>query len=73
MLMARGASTYRKRSVIAHPNDKARAGMLSALAELYSDKPGLVGEEALAEKARYRMEDEAKETGQGVLPFGGTA
>lgn len=69
MPMARGAPIHRKRSVIAHPNNKARAGMLAAMAELYSDRPGLVGEEALIEKARYRIEDEAKATGQGVLPF----
>lgn len=73
MPMARGAPIHRKRSVIAHPNAHARAGMMAAMAELYSDKPGLVGEDALAEKARYRIEDEAKKTGQGLLPFGGTA
>lgn len=73
MLMARGTPTYRKRSVIAHPNDKARAGMLAAMAELYSDKPGLVGEAALGERERLRIEDEAKATGQGVLPLGSHA
>jgi hypothetical protein len=37
------------------------------MTELYSDAPGLAGDDALAEKARYRIEDDAKRTCQGVL------
>lgn len=74
MQMARGvATTHRKRSVIAHPNHKARAGMLAAMAELYSDKPGLSSEDALIERERIRVEDEAKRLGQGVLLLRGGA
>lgn len=73
MPMARGAPIHRKRSVIAHPNAHARAGMLAAMAELYSDKPGLSSEDALVERERIRLEDEARQAGQGVLPFGRTS
>lgn len=34
---------------------------------LYSDAPGLQGDEALAERERYRCEDEARMQAQGVL------
>jgi hypothetical protein len=65
--MAKGRPAHWNRSVIAHPNVHANAGLLRAMTELYSDAPGLVGNDALAEKARYRIEDDAKRTCQGVL------
>jgi len=34
---------------------------------LYGDAPGLQGEEALAERERYRCEDEARAAAQGLL------
>lgn len=41
--------------------------MLKARAELYSDAPGLQGDDALAERERLRLEAEAKARRQGVL------
>lgn len=65
--MAMGRPTQWNRSALAHPNVRANAGLLRAMAELYSDGPGLAGDEALAERARLRIEDEAKAMCQGVL------
>ena len=45
--------------------------MLEARRMLYSDEPGLEGDAALAERERYRREDDAKRLAQGVLPLGG--
>ncbi len=70
MSMARGRGQHCKRSVIAHPNHHAHAGMLAAMTELYSNEPGMSSEDALAEKERLRLEDEAKATGQQQLRFG---
>lgn len=47
--------------------------MLRAFATLYSDAPGLVGDAALAERERLRMEDEAKASLQRALPLRGGA
>ncbi|MEO6103123.1 MAG: hypothetical protein ABIP44_05725 [Pseudoxanthomonas sp.] len=44
--------------------------MQAALAELYSDAPGYRAEEALAERERLRLEDEAIASCQQQLPFG---
>ncbi len=41
--------------------------LLRAKAELYSDRPGLLGDDALAERERYRLEDEALRQRQGLL------
>jgi len=43
--------------------------MAEAMRVLYGDAPGLAGEEALAERERYRREDEARDSAQGALPL----
>lgn len=45
---------------------------LAALA-LTDAVPALLGDEAIAERERLRVEDEARRNAQAVLPFGGGA
>lgn len=47
----------------------ARGHIVEAMRLLYGDAPGLQGDEALAERERYRCEDEAREAAQGLLPL----
>lgn len=47
----------------------ARAHIAEAMRVLYGDAPGLQGDEALAERERYRCEDEAREAAQTLLPL----
>lgn len=60
-------ATRRIRSAIAKPNACAMRGLTNAMAELYSTAPGLVGEDALAERERVRREVDALNTRQQVL------
>ncbi len=52
-------------------SEAAHHAMQEARRMLYSDEPGLVGDAALAERERYRREDEGKRLAQGELPLGG--
>lgn len=45
----------------------ARGHIAEAMRVLYGDAPGLHGDEALAQRERYRCEEEARSAGQGVL------
>jgi hypothetical protein len=65
--MAKGRPAHWNRSVIAHPNVHANAGLVRAMSELYSDAPGFTTSDALAERERLRIEDDAKAACQGVL------
>ena len=65
--MAMGRPAHWNRSALAHPNVQANAGLLRAMAELYSDAPGLTGDAAIAERERIRIEDDARRARQGVL------
>jgi len=47
----------------------ARGHIAEAKRVLYDDAPGLHGDEALAQRERYRCEEEARSAGQGVLPL----
>ncbi|OUL25867.1 hypothetical protein BV378_14115 [Nostoc sp. RF31YmG] len=47
----------------------ARAYIDEATRLLYGNEPGLQGEEALAERERYRCEDEARASAQAELPL----
>jgi hypothetical protein len=47
----------------------ARRHMDEAMQLLYGDAPGLVGDDALAERERWRCADAAKARAQGVLPL----
>lgn len=57
---------YRRQPVV-KMTPAQRAGLQAALAALYSESPGLTGEQALAERERLRVEGEAAERRQGVL------
>jgi len=61
----RARRTCRRRRI----SQAARAHIGEAMRLLYGDAPGLQGEEALAERERYRREDEARACAQGVLPL----
>lgn len=43
--------------------------MAEAMRVLYGDAPGLSGDEALAERERFRREDEARSDVQQLLPL----
>lgn len=73
MPVAKGRPHLNRHRASRLPTQQARAGMLHALATLYSDAPGLVGDAALAERERIRMEDEAKASQQRALPLRGGA
>lgn len=47
----------------------ARQHMAEAMRLLYDNAPGLSGDEALAERERFRREDEAREDPQSALPL----
>nr|WP_308006559.1 hypothetical protein [Xanthomonas albilineans] len=56
----------------AHPRQPgpiAREAIREAQALLYGGKPGLQGDDALAERERLRLEDEDKANRQGQLPL----
>lgn len=50
-----------------------RRGLQLVALALTDAMPALVGDEAMAERERYRVEVEAKRNAQGVLPLGGDA
>jgi len=62
----RAASTAGHRAISA----TARAHIAEAMRVLYADAPGLEGDEAIAERERYRCEEEARNSLQAVLPLG---
>ncbi|MEB2187704.1 hypothetical protein VDS18_17685 [Xanthomonas campestris pv. campestris] len=47
----------------------AQQHVAEALRLLYSDAPGLAGDDALAERERLRMQDEAHHNPQAALPL----
>ena len=47
----------------------ARQHMDEALRVLNGEAPGLIGDEALAERERYRCEEELRDSAQAVLPL----
>ncbi|WP_115528324.1 hypothetical protein [Xanthomonas arboricola] len=47
----------------------ARRHMAEAMRLLYDNAPGLSGDEALAERERFRREDEARTDPQSALPL----
>lgn len=51
-------------------SETAKRYIAEAARALYTDEPGLTPEQALAERERYRIEQDAKESQQGVLPLG---
>lgn len=59
------AATGRRRVTVA-----ARQGMQLAALALTDAVPPLLGDDALAERERYRREEEARRSAQGLLPLG---
>jgi hypothetical protein len=51
------------------PGPAARSAILEAHALLYGGKPGLLGDDALAERERLRQESYAAARRQGLLPL----
>ncbi|EGD10523.1 hypothetical protein [Xanthomonas vesicatoria] len=47
----------------------AQRYVAEALQLLYGDAPGIAGDEALAQRERYRVQDEARENPQAALPL----
>lgn len=50
-------------------SDAARAGLAQALAALYGPAAGITHEQALAERAQWAAEDEARRHAQACLPL----
>lgn len=51
-------------------SETAKQYIAEAARAIYTDEPGLTSEQALAERERYRVEQDARESQQGVLPLG---
>ncbi len=71
MAMARIKPQAVRRSRRPAMSPAARQAMQLAALALTDAVPPLLGDEALAERERYRREDEARRSAQGLLPLGG--
>ncbi|QDH70862.1 hypothetical protein FKV23_12785 [Lysobacter alkalisoli] len=50
-------------------SDTSRAGLAQAMAALYGPATGITHEQAMAERAQWAEEDDARRTRQGALPL----